>query len=56
MRAASSIGDDTLQRKAGQRINPEGFTHGTSQQRMDALRRGLESADDAACDVYFDFS
>ena len=55
LRAAASIGDDTLQRRAGQRINPEQFTHGTSQQRMDALRRGLESADDSACDIYFDF-
>ncbi len=55
LRAASAIGDDTLQRNAGQRINPEGFTHGTSQQRMDALRLGLESADDTACDSYFDF-
>ena len=56
LRAASAIGDDTLQRRAGQRINPENFTHGTSEQRMDALRRGLESADDSACDVYFDFN
>ena len=55
MRAASSIGDDTLQRNAGQRINPEGFTHGTSAQRMDALRPGLESADDSVCDRYFQF-
>lgn len=55
LRAASAIGDDTLQRRAGQRINPENFTHGTSQQRMDALRRGLESANGAACDTYFDF-
>lgn len=55
MRAANSIGDDTLMRGAGQRINPENFTHGTSQQRMDALRRGLESANDTACDTYFDF-
>lgn len=53
LRAASSIGDDTLMSRSGQRINPENFTHGTSQQRMDALRRGLESADDAACDSYF---
>ncbi len=56
LRAASAIGDDTLQRRAGQRINPENFTHGTSQQRMEALRRGLESANGAACDVYFDFN
>nr|WP_298896671.1 neutral zinc metallopeptidase [uncultured Altererythrobacter sp.] len=55
MRAASSIGDDTLQRNAGQRINPEGFTHGTSAQRMQALRAGLESADDSVCDRYFQF-
>lgn len=54
MRAASAIGDDTLMARSGQRINPENFTHGTSQQRMDALRRGLESANEAACDAYFD--
>lgn len=54
MRAASSIGDDTIQRRAGQRINPEGFTHGTSQQRMEALQLGLQSADSSSCDVYFE--
>lgn len=53
MSAASAIGDDTLQRSAGQRINPEGFTHGSSAQRMEALNAGLESADDAVCDRYF---
>ena len=54
MKAASAIGDDTLQRNAGQRVNPEGFTHGTSRQRMEALRLGMDSADDAQCDRYFD--
>jgi hypothetical protein len=54
LKAASSIGDDTLQRNAGQAINPEGFTHGTSRQRMDALRRGLEARDDRACEVFFE--
>lgn len=52
--AAGSIGDDTLQRNAGQRINPEGFTHGTSAQRMAALRLGLEHRTDNACDVFFE--
>jgi uncharacterized protein len=52
--AASAIGDDTLQRGAGQRINPESFTHGTSRQRMAALKLGLENQDDAACDVFFE--
>lgn len=53
LRAASAIGDDTLQRGAGQRISPESFTHGTSAQRMGALRMGMESADDTACDAFF---
>ncbi|QFT78076.1 neutral zinc metallopeptidase [Erythrobacter sp. THAF29] len=54
MQAAAAIGDDNLQRQAGQRINPEAFTHGTSEQRVDALRRGFGSANDSVCDVYFE--
>lgn len=49
MRAAEAIGDDTLQRQAQGRVVPESFTHGTSAQRMAALRRGLESGDPASC-------
>ena len=47
MTAASAIGDDTLTQG---RVSPENFTHGTSQQRMQALRLGMESADDSQCD------
>jgi predicted metalloprotease len=47
MNAASSIGDDALTQG---RVSPENFTHGTSQQRMQALRLGMESADDMQCD------
>lgn len=54
MQAASSIGDDTLMRNAGQEVRPEGFTHGTSRQRMAALKLGLESTNDAACNVFFE--
>ena len=54
LKAASAIGDDTLQRNAGQRVNPESFTHGTSRQRMDALRLGLESRSLSACNVFFE--
>jgi uncharacterized protein len=49
MRAAEAIGDDTLQRQAQGRAVPESFTHGTSAQRMAALRKGLETGDPAAC-------
>lgn len=54
MQAASAIGDDTLMRNAGQQVSPESFTHGSSRQRMAALKRGLDSTDDAACNVFFD--
>jgi len=49
MRAAEAIGDDTLQREAQGRVAPDSFTHGSSAQRMEALRRGLQSGDPASC-------
>jgi uncharacterized protein len=49
MRAAEAIGDDALQRQAGQAVRPESFTHGSSAQRMEALRRGLQTGNPAAC-------
>jgi predicted metalloprotease len=49
MRAAEAIGDDTLQRQTQGTVVPESFTHGTSAQRMAALRTGLQSGDPAAC-------
>lgn len=54
--AASAIGDDTLMKNAGQRVNPESFTHGTSAQRMKWLKRGLESGNEDACDTFSDVS
>lgn len=52
MTAAQAIGDDTLQKAAGRRPIPEGFTHGTSEQRMTWLRKGLDSGDPAQCDTF----
>ncbi|WP_120717776.1 KPN_02809 family neutral zinc metallopeptidase [Tsuneonella amylolytica] len=49
MTAASAIGDDRLTQG---RVSPENFTHGTSAQRSEALRAGLQSADDTVCDRY----
>lgn len=49
MRAAEAIGDDTLQRQTQGTVVPESFTHGTSAQRMNALRTGLQSGDPASC-------
>jgi uncharacterized protein len=51
MRTAGAIGDDRLSRSAGGAVSPESFTHGTSEQRQQWLRTGLESGDPAACDT-----
>lgn len=52
MRAAQAIGDDTLQKAAGRRPVPESFTHGTSEQRTQWLRKGLSSGNPAQCDTF----
>jgi hypothetical protein len=52
LRAAAAIGDDTLQRSAGRRPVPESFTHGTSAQRQEALRRGFEGRTYESCAAY----
>ena len=49
MRAAEAIGDDTLQKQTQGTIVPESFTHGSSAQRMEALRRGLSTGNPASC-------
>jgi len=52
MNAAARIGDDTLQRNAGQRVTPDSFTHGTSAQRQRWFERGYTSGDIAQCDTF----
>lgn len=52
IRAAGAIGDDRLQKMAGQRVNPETFTHGSSEQRVRWFRRGFEQGTLEACDTF----
>jgi predicted metalloprotease len=52
LNAAASIGDDRLQRMQTGRVQPEGFTHGTSEQRVTWFRRGLQSGDPEACNTF----
>lgn len=52
LRAAAAIGDDTLQQRAGRRVRPESFTHGSSEQRMTWFRRGMDTGDVQACDTF----
>ncbi|PRY75031.1 hypothetical protein CLV80_11467 [Yoonia maritima] len=52
MNAAAQIGDDTLQRNAGQRVQPHTFTHGTSAQRQRWFARGFETGNLSDCDTF----
>ena len=52
LRTAQAIGDDTLQQQSQGRIVPETFTHGSSAQRMQWLKRGLDTGDPAQCDTF----
>ncbi len=52
LRAASAIGDDRLQREAGQQVVPDSFTHGSSEQRVSWFRRGFEGGRLEDCDTF----
>ena len=52
LNAASSIGDDKLQREATGRVRPDAFTHGSSAQRIEWFRRGLASGDLRQCNTF----
>jgi predicted metalloprotease len=52
LRAAAAVGDDRLQRAAGRWVNPESFTHGSSEERVQWFRRGLAMGKISACNTF----
>jgi uncharacterized protein len=52
LQTASAIGDDTLQKRAQGYVVPDGFTHGTSQQRQRWFTNGLKSGTIQGCDTF----
>ena len=52
LRAAAAIGDDRIQRMSRGHVAPESFTHGSSEQRVTWLRRGLESGNPDSCNTF----
>ena len=52
LQAATAIGDDTLQKNAGQRVSPESFTHGSSAQRVRWFTTGYRTGDVNQCDTF----
>ncbi len=52
LNAASQIGDDTLQRNSGGAVMPETFTHGSSAQRVQWFKKGMQTGQMSQCNTF----
>ena len=52
LNAASSIGDDRLQSQSKGYVVPESFTHGSSAQRVQWFKRGIQTGEPAQCNTF----
>ena len=52
LNAASSIGDDRIQKQTRGYVVPDSFTHGSSEQRVRWFKRGLETGEIAQCNTF----
>ena len=52
LRAASAVGDDNIQRRTGNAVVPDSFTHGSSKQRIEWFAKGFKTGDMRQCNTF----
>jgi len=52
LNAAAAVGDDRIQSGSGMAVDPDSFTHGTSEQRVQWFRRGYDTGDPRRCTTF----
>jgi predicted metalloprotease len=52
LNAAAAVGDDAIQQQTTGQVNPESWTHGSSEQRSQWLKQGFDTGTPGSCNTF----